>query len=347
MHRRLLLLYALLALGATPALAKEQIVDGLAAQVGSRIVLISEVMQLVGPQEAQLREAGAPMSEIHKLRANGLERMIEQRLIEEVVRRRELYASDEEVDRAIQGIADENGITLEQLYASVAFHGMSREEYRQQLKTDIERRNVIHGMLGPKIQVDEAMARQLYAERFKDQPTGGEAVHVRQLLVTYGEGRGKEAACDEVQSALVRIRGGEEFEALAREISEVAPTHGGDIGWVHLDSAAAWMKDALADLEPGDTSEVLVLPFDQKTGGCSLLHLVERRQYTPITFEGARDRLMQEAYEIELEKAYKKWIEELREQTYIERRGYFADAARFGEPVLSGGAPRMEESALP
>jgi parvulin-like peptidyl-prolyl isomerase len=347
MTRRPFALLAALALATAPALAEEQIVDGLAAQVGTRIVLISEVMQMVGPQEAAMREAGAPIGEIHKLRANGLERMIEQRLVEEVVRRGELYASDEEVDSAIQGIADENGITLEQLYASVGFHGMTREEYRQQLKSDIERRNVINGLLGPKVQVDEETARQLYAERFADQPQGGEAVHVRQLLVTYGGGRDQETACGQVQNALDRVRAGEDFEALARQVSEVAPQHGGDIGWLHLDSAAKWMTGALEGLEPGDTSDVVTLPFDAKNGGCSILNLVERRQYTPITFEGARERLIQEAYEIELTKAYKEWIEELREETYIERRGYFADAARFGDSAFRGAAPRAEESALP
>jgi peptidyl-prolyl cis-trans isomerase SurA len=338
---------AVLTFAAATALAEEQIVDGLAAQVGSQIVLVSEVMRMIGPREASLREAGAPASEIHKLRADGLERMIEQRLVEEVVRRGELYASDEEVDRAIQGIADENGISLEQLYASVAFHGMTREEYRAQLKRDIERRDVINGVLGSQIEVDEELARRLYAERFEDQPEGGEAIHVRQILVTYGGGRDKETACGQVQGALERIRAGEKFERVAERMSEVAPQHGGDIGWLHLDSAAPWMTGALEGLEPGDTSEVLTLPFDASNGGCSLLQLVERRQFTPITFEGAKEQLMQEAYEAELSKAYREWMEQLREQTYIERRGYFADAARFGEPTFPGASPRAEESAFP
>ena len=58
-----------------------------------------------------------PAVEIAKLRAEGLEKMIEWRLIEQVVRDAELYATDEEVDETIEAIASENGITVEQLRA--------------------------------------------------------------------------------------------------------------------------------------------------------------------------------------------------------------------------------------
>ena len=121
---------AALALAGFPSQAEEQLVDGIAAQVGSRIVLISEVMRMAGPQEAAMRQAGVPEAEIARVRAAALEELIEARLIEELVRQAELYVSDEEVDQTIASIAEENGLTIEQLQANVVFHGMSFEEYR-------------------------------------------------------------------------------------------------------------------------------------------------------------------------------------------------------------------------
>lgn len=303
--------------------------DGIAAQVGSRIVLVSEVLRLVGPQEAAMRAAGAPDSEIARLRASALENLIESRLIEELVKQAELYASDEEVDQTIASIAEENGLSLEQLKANVVFHGMTFEEYRSQIKRDLERRNVVNAVVGSKVSIDEDATRRLYEQRFANQPQGGVAVHVRQLLVTYGEKpkRDRASACAVVKQGLQRIRAGEDFARVARELSEVAPRDGGDIGWLHLDSAASWMSDALASLEPGDTSDVLVLPF-----GCTLLNLVERREVAPVTYEQARGRLEQELWEQALAEGYREWIDELRAKTYIDRRGYFADASRFGEP---------------
>ncbi len=337
MRQRLLApLAAVAALGplsAWPGLAgaQEQLVDGVAAQVGNRIVLISEVLRSVRAHEAALREAGAPEREIAKLRAEGLERLIEARLIDKVVANNELYAEEEEIDRTIDTIAKDHGLTVQQLRASVAFQGMTYDEYREEIKRELERRNVVHAVVGREIEVEEEDVEKLYRERFADQPDGGDMIHVRQLLVTFGgqSQRDQATACAETQAARERIRAGESFFDVAREVSEVAPLDGGDIGWLHRDNIAAWMSDALESLAPGDTTDVIVLPF-----GCSLLQLVEIKTYRPVTYENAREALAQEAFERALESGYREWMEELRQDTYIDRRGYFADAAKLGEQTF-------------
>jgi peptidyl-prolyl cis-trans isomerase SurA len=225
--------HALLALAvavglAAPAPADEMLTDGIAAQVGNDIVLVSEVMHRVGPVEARLRKANAPTGEIAKLRAAGLEKLIEARLIEQIVQRTELYASDEEIDKTIDAIARENGITREQLEQSVVSQGLPFEQYRSQLKGELERRKVIGAMVASKVEVEEREIRALYDERYSGQPEGGVTVHLRQILVTFGSvvTTEEKAACAPVRQALGRIRGGEASEKVATEISEVAPAQG-------------------------------------------------------------------------------------------------------------------------
>lgn len=321
------------------------LVDGIAAQVDGRIVLFSEVMHAVRPQEQAMRRDGAPDEEIAKLRAEGLERLIETRLIEKVVEDTDSHASDEEVGRAIEGIAKENGLSLEQLYASVVFHGLSVEEYRGQIKRDLERRNLINRMLGPRVEVEDDEVEALYAERYGKQKAGGEAVRVRQILRSYGGAtqRDQATACREAADARRRVEAGEPFETVAEQVSEVAPRDGGDIGWLPLDSVAPWMSQALAGLAPGAVGEVLVLPF-----GCSVLQLVERREVEPVTFAAAREDLSRELWERKIEQEYRVWIEDVRGHSYIERRGYFADAARFGKATFPvTGRPEDERTASP
>jgi len=324
--------YALFALAvvvglAADARADELLVDGIAAQVGSNIVLVSEVMQRVGPLEAKMRKADAPAIEIAKLRAAGLEKLIEARLIEQIVRRTELYASDEEIDKAIDSIARENGITREQIEQSVVAQGLTVEQYRSQIKGEIERRKVIGMMVASKVHVEENEVRALYDERFSDQPTGGEVVHLRQILVTFGSvvSNDEKAACAPVRKARDRIRGGEVFEKVAAEISEVAPAQGGDIGWLHIESLASWMADVVGSLRDGEMSDVIELPF-----GCSLLKIVERREFELVTYEESKEFLQMEIYEQHIDEAFRDWIEDLRAQTFIERKGHFADAAMLG-----------------
>ena len=163
-------------------------------------------------------------------------------------------------------------------------------------------------------------------------------MHLRQILVTFGAvlSADEKATCASVRQARDRIHGGEAFEEVASEISEVAPARGGDIGWLHADSLASWMSEVVAQLKDGETSDVIELPF-----GCSLLKLVERREFQPVSYEEARERLHIEIYERHVDEEFRNWLEEMRAQTFIERKGHFADAAMLGS--RSGFAEEGED----
>jgi parvulin-like peptidyl-prolyl isomerase len=96
------------------------------------------------------------------------------------------------------------------------------------------------------------------------------------------------------------------------------------------------MYDVVASLQDGETSGVIKLPF-----GCSLLKLVERREFEPVSYEEAKDRLHVEIYDQHVEKEFRIWMEEVRSQTFIERKGHFADAAMLGKK--SGFAEESED----
>lgn len=320
------------------ASADEITADGIAAQVGNDIVLVSEVMERVAPMEARMRQQNAPAIEIAKLRAAGLEKLIEARLIDQIVERGELYATDEEISRTVESIATENGLTVEQLRQSVVAQGLTLEAYNDEIKTGIEHQKVIRGVVASKITVEEHEVRALYSERYSDQPRGGEIVHLRQILMTFGTvaPENRASICKSVHNAKKRIDAGEAFEKVASEVSEVAPAEGGDIGWLHSDSVASWMTSVVDPLGDGQMTDVIELPF-----GCSLLKLVERREYEPVSYEDVQEELSLQVYQTHLEEEFHKWMEELRERTYIERKGHFADAAMLGSQ--SGYARESKE----
>jgi peptidyl-prolyl cis-trans isomerase SurA len=317
-----------------PVGADEELVDGIAAQVGGDIVLVSEVLQMVEPMERRMREAGAPETEIAKVRAEGLERMIEWRLIEKVVRDAELFATEAEIDETIQSIAGENGLTPQQLRESVESHGLGYDDYRAQIKRELERRKVLNAMVRSQVRIDEKEVRDLYLERYGNQPLGGQQLHLRQVLVAFDgdSGRTREAACALVETTSARLSKGDSFESVASELSRVPGVQGGDLGWLMEENLAGWMHELVDGLAPGQTSQATNLPY-----ACTLLQLVERREYTPVTFEMAQEQLTEEVFRRKMETEYDAWLEQLRGGTFIERRGYFADAARLSRPTLFEG----------
>jgi peptidyl-prolyl cis-trans isomerase SurA len=308
--------------GATSATAEEEkLVEGIAAQVGAEIVLASEVFEMSGPIEARMREAGAPEAEILRVRRDALERLIEGKLLSSVVERLELGADREEVDAAIEAIAADNGLSIEQLLTSVTSHGLTLEEYRQKIKGEIERGKVLNAMVRSRVNVERVEVEALFDERFGGQPQGGEEVYVRHLVVL-PEGRSASTAaeaCRVVAEARDEIASGaSEFPDVARNVSDMNPERGGDLGWLHRKDLAGWMAESIDVLEPGGLSPVIEMPF-----GCNLLQLVDRRSFEPITFEQAAPQLQSYLYNQKMEVEYTKWLDVLRDQTYIERKGAF------------------------
>ena len=92
------------------------------------------------------------------------------------------------------------------------------------------------------------------------------------------------------------------------------------------------MSKIIDGMEPGQISDVQMLPF-----GCIVLQLVDRRSYEPVSLDQAREELQQELWERYVSEKYSEWMEKLRENTYIERKGYFADAAQFFSTGPDGG----------
>lgn len=307
--------------GVVSTASAERRVEGIAAQVGNDIVLISEVMQLAGPVEERMRQAGAPESEINLVRKDALERLIETRLLSSVVERLELGADREEVDTAIAAIAEDNGITIERLLSSVVSHGLSIDEYRAKIRDEIERSNVVDAMVRSRIQITEEEVQTLYDERFGKQRNGGIEVYLRHILVM-GDGpkaSSIEAACEIVRDARTAIESGEvEFTEVAQRISDMNPNQGGELGWMHQTDLAAWMSTTVQNLEPVQLSPVVEMPF-----GCNLLQLVDRREFKRIEYEQAKHQLQDVVFQRKTEIEYAKWLEILRGQTYIERKAGF------------------------
>ena len=298
-----------------------RLVEAIAAQVGNEIVLASEVMELAAPVEERLRRAGAPDSEIARVRKDALERLIEAKLLNSVVERLELGADREEVDAAIAAIASENDLSVEQLLRSIESHGLTVDEYRAKIRQEIERSKVVNAMVRSRVQISDEEVRALYEENFGKQHDGGEEIYLRHILVRADGPRADspEAACRIVREMRGRIAAGKiDFAEAAREISDMNPSAGGELGWIHAEDLARWMSDSVREMKPGELSQPIEMPF-----GCNLLEVVDRRPFKRIGFEEAEPQLRNRVFQQKTEIEYEKWLDVLREQTYIDRKSSF------------------------
>ena len=313
----------LLAVGCTlPILASaERQVESIAAQVGSEIILLSEVMELSAPVEERMRQAGVPRSEIIKVRKNALDRLIEGKLLSSVVSRLELDADLEEVDAAIAAIASDNKISIDQLLRSIVSHGLTIEEYRAKIRNEIERSKVVNAMVRSRIQITDEEIESLYVEQYSNQHQGGEEFNLRHILVSTGGelANSPDTTCQILHDTRERIASGAlTFTEAAQRVSNMNPERGGELGWMHRNDLASWMTDSTDEMKAGDLSDVIEMPF-----GCNLLQVVDRRPFERIELEDAKPQLQNIVYQRKTEEKYNEWLDELREHTYIERKADF------------------------
>ena len=143
-----------------PAAVSGDLVDGIAAQVGTEVVLVSEVDRVAAPIESKIREQGASDADIALLRSDVLDKLIERRLIALLAKRAEIEANDFEIDDAIAGIAKENNLGVDGLKQSVESQGLSFEAYRRRIAEEIVQQKVISGMVRPRVKVDDDAGAQ-------------------------------------------------------------------------------------------------------------------------------------------------------------------------------------------
>jgi peptidyl-prolyl cis-trans isomerase SurA len=213
-------------------------------------------------------------------------------------------------------------MTPEQLRESVVEQGLTWDAYRRRIGEEIVQQKVLGGMVRSRAKVEEAQIRKLYDQRYGAMPAAGtEELHLVHMAAGADDGKpaSEAAACEKVRRGLARVRGGEDFDKVASQVSMAAP----DLGWLTQHALAPWMQQAVASLEPGQVSDVIQLP-----GGCAVLKLVERRSIEALTYEQAKGPLRSLLAEQAFQEEYVRFIDRLRKQTYVERKGAFAQTSQ-------------------
>jgi len=120
---------------------------------------------------------------------------------------------------------------------------------------------------------------------------------------------------EQVQALRQRIVDGDaSFEEVAREYSDdPSASQGGDMGYMHEGMLGETAEDALAELQPGEVSEPLVL-----LEGVTLMRLDERRDPRQREFAAVAERARDLLTEHRAERRWEEFLAGLHERASIE-----------------------------
>ncbi len=270
----------LLALGSgltsTAALAQGQAmtsVDGIAAIVDEDVILNSELQRAVDNIKAQYAKQPEQLPPDNVLRKQVLERLILLRLQVERARNSGVRVSDNDVNQAIQTIANQNRISVEQLRAQLGNDGLSYEEFRNNLKDEITVQRMRQGYVQSRVQVSDTEIDQLLSVR----EVGGPEVRLANILVALPEGATPEQLA-KGQEKITRIKamldkGEMDFSSAAIRFSDSQNAlEGGEIGWRSFDAIPPAFVNMIREMKAGDVTNPVRGP-----SGYQLIKLIDTR----------------------------------------------------------------------
>jgi len=256
--------------------------DYIAAVVNQDVVAASEVIQRTEQLRAQARKNGEVMPETAGLRKQALEALIEDRVLVTYARENGPRVDEAELDRVVANVAAQNKLTMEQLRERLKQDGTDYKSFRENLRDQMMTERVREREVQGRIKITDAEI-DAYLDKKRAALEQGGQINLAQVLVSVPDGAPQSVVAEKrarAEAALARIKAGEDFAKVAREISEDGnKAKGGEIGLRPVDRLPDIFVTAVKGVKSGEVAPELL----RSGAGFHVLKVVQRQGATSMT----------------------------------------------------------------
>ena len=298
--------------------ASAEIVSGIAATVNDDIITIYEVnretAQLLRETEKRGPVTDAGRVQIRKAALNAL---IDKRLVQQKIKELNIQVSEEEVRQAIEEIKKQNNMSQDGLVAALLTQGLTFDQYKAQLREQLERIRLMGQEVRAKIQVSEKEIQDYYAAN-KANYSEDETYRARHIFFRVP----KNANAVQVKEAMARAanvlmeaRSGKDFAELARKHSDEASAakDAGDLGTFRKGEMLPEIESTVIAMKPGEVSELISTP-----AGFHIIKLEEKSAAKVKPLEEVKGSIEELLYRKKSEERFNQWTADLRKAATIE-----------------------------
>jgi peptidyl-prolyl cis-trans isomerase SurA len=254
----------------------QQAADYIVAVVNSEPITNHQVRQESQRLARQLAQSQQALPDAAELAARTLERLINERAQLNHARETGIRVEESSVDEAERNVARQNLIDVPEMYKRLALDGIDRTQFRKQLREQLVLSRLRERDVNQKVRVSELEIDQYLRDQQKLQGALPAELNLSHVLLALPEDASAEqvsATQARAQRVIERARAGEDFAALARELSD-APDgkSGGQFGLRPAERYPTLFVEASRDMAVGGLAIV------RSGAGLHVLKLVEKRQ---------------------------------------------------------------------
>ena len=149
---------------AFPAFVAAEVISGVAAIVNDDIITIYELNReyVQISMEIEKREGTLSAEGAKKLRNEVLNSLIDRKLARDKVKELNIVISEEEIRLSIEDIKKQNKLSQDDLVAALHAQGTTFDQYKAQMKEQLERLRLMSQEVKSKIQVSDRELREYY-----------------------------------------------------------------------------------------------------------------------------------------------------------------------------------------
>lgn len=234
-----------------------EFLDGVAAIVNEGVVLKSQLLDQLATITARAEAQGMQLPPDGVLEEQILERLVLSEIQLQRADRIGLVVSDEMLNRAIAGLAQQSGMAFEDMPRLLAEDGLEYGEFRRSLREEITISNLRNIEVGDSINVSEREIEQCVAD-LEGNVVANSEYALSHILLTMPEGANSDQvkeAEDLANQIYAQIQNGADFREMAVRYS-AGPTalEGGSLGWMQGQQVPTLFTDVLQDMGRGDVA---------------------------------------------------------------------------------------------
>lgn len=311
---------------ATPVKPSIVAIDHIVAVVNEEVITRYELDERLTRVTHQLEQQKIPLPPRNVLERQMLERLIAERVQLQLAAQTGVRVDDSQLDRALQRIAQENKMSVDDFRARLEKDGVNFSKFREEIRNEITLSRLREREVENRIAVTDGEIDNFLGNQ-ANQAGREEEYNLAHILIVVPE----QASPEQIQTkraraeqALQQFGKGADFGQLSATYSDAPDAlQGGVVGWRSSGQLPGLFLDALAAMQPGQASPILRSP-----NGFHILRLLDKRgkDITLVVEQTHARHILIKTNEVVSESDARNRLLQVKER--IDNGGNFAELAR-------------------